>query len=110
MLIKPLIPPAERGGRKRTVDEREIVNGIMYVLSTGCQWRYIPEELPPKSTLHDYLSRWVSTDAPAPQHRNTATDNYLQCRELRPPVPQAPEVPTSSRRSRNWLTCTARTS
>ena len=38
-LVKPLIPPAKRGGRKREVDEREVVNGIMYVLSTGCQWR-----------------------------------------------------------------------
>src|SRR3984893_10530313 len=37
--IEPLIPPAKRGGRKRAVDPREIVNGVMYVLSTGCQWR-----------------------------------------------------------------------
>jgi transposase len=38
-LIKPQIAPAKHGGRKRAVDEREIVNAIMYVLSTGCQWR-----------------------------------------------------------------------
>ena len=37
--IKPLIPPAKRGGGKRTVSMREVVNGVMYVLSTGCQWR-----------------------------------------------------------------------
>ena len=41
-LIEPLIPPARRGGNKRHVDEREVMNGIMYVLSTGCQWRAIP--------------------------------------------------------------------
>ena len=40
--IEPLIPPAKRGGRKREVNVREVVNGIMYVLSTGCQWRYAP--------------------------------------------------------------------
>jgi transposase len=40
--IAPLIHPAEQGGRKRTADVREVVNGIMYVLSTGCQWRYLP--------------------------------------------------------------------
>jgi transposase len=57
-LIKPLIPPAKPGGRKREVDEREVVNGIMYVLSTGCQWRFVPKDLPPKSTLHDDLERW----------------------------------------------------
>ena len=41
--VEPLIPPAKRGGRKRSVEPREIVNGLMYVLSTGCQWRYVPE-------------------------------------------------------------------
>ena len=53
--VEPLIPPAKRGGGKRTVDVREVVNGVMYILSTGCQWRYIPKDLPPRSTLHDYL-------------------------------------------------------
>ena len=57
-LVGPLIPPAKRGGRKREVVVREVVNGVMYVLSTGCQWRYIPKDLPPKSTVHDYLTRW----------------------------------------------------
>ena len=54
-LIEPLIPPAKRGGRKREVVVREVVNGVMYVLSTGCQWRYIPKDLPPRSTVHDYF-------------------------------------------------------
>ena len=57
-LVEPLIPPAKRGGRKREVSVREVVNGVMYVLSTGCQWRYIPKDLPPRSTVHDYLTRW----------------------------------------------------
>jgi transposase len=38
---------------------REVVNGIMYVLSTGCQWRYVPKDLPPKSTLYDYFDLWT---------------------------------------------------
>ena len=38
-VIEPLIPRARRGGRKREADERELVNGLMYVLGTGCQWR-----------------------------------------------------------------------
>ena len=45
-LVEPLIPPARRGGNKRHVDEREVMNGIMYVLSTGCQWRAIPKTCP----------------------------------------------------------------
>ena len=53
--VEPLIPPAKRGGNKRRVNLREIVNGIMYVLSTGCQWRAIPKDLPPRSTVFAYL-------------------------------------------------------
>ena len=43
-LIEPLIPPGKRGGGKRTADMREVVNGLMYVLSTGCQWRANPKD------------------------------------------------------------------
>lgn len=47
-LVASLIPPAKRGGRKRTVDVREVLNGIFYVLSTGCQWGALPKDLPPE--------------------------------------------------------------
>ena len=57
-LVEPLIPPAKRGGNRRHVDVREVMNGIMYILSTGCQWRAIPKDLPPRSTVHDYLDLW----------------------------------------------------
>jgi transposase len=56
--IGPLIPPAKRGGLPRQHSDRDLVDGLMYVLGTGCQWRYIPKDLPPRSTLHDYLTRW----------------------------------------------------
>jgi transposase len=58
-LAAPLIPPAKRGGRKRTVDEREVLNGIFYVLATGCQWRALPKDLPPRSTAHGDLQLWA---------------------------------------------------
>ncbi len=57
-LVAPMIPPAKRGGRKRSIDVREVLNGIFYVLSTGCQWNAVPTDLPPKSTLYDYLDLW----------------------------------------------------
>ena len=38
---------------------REVVNGLMYVLSTGCQWRAIPKDLPPRSTVHGYFDLWT---------------------------------------------------
>ena len=57
-LVEPMIPPAKRGGRKRSVNVREVLNGIFYVLSTGCQWNAVPTDLPPKSTIYDYLDLW----------------------------------------------------
>lgn len=57
-LVEPLIPPAKRGGRQRTVTVREVLNGIFYVLMTGCQWRALPRDLPPRSTVHEYLGLW----------------------------------------------------
>jgi transposase len=56
--LEPLIPPAKRGGGKRRVDMREVVNGIMYILSTGCQWRYLPKDMPSKSTVFRYFDLW----------------------------------------------------
>lgn len=57
-LCEPLIPPAKRGGGKRTVNIREVINGIFYVLWTGCQWKALPKDFPPKSTVHWYLMLW----------------------------------------------------
>jgi transposase len=56
--IAPLIPPAKPGGNKRSVNLREVMNGLMYILSTGCQWRAIPKDLAPHSTIYDYFDRW----------------------------------------------------
>ncbi len=66
-LVEPLIPPAKRGGNRRHVDVREVMNGIMYILSTGCQWRAIPKDLPPRSTVHR-LSRSVELGRHARSH------------------------------------------
>src|SRR3977135_3550721 len=73
----PLIPPARRGGNKRHVDVREVMNGIMYVLSTGCQWRATPKDLPPRSTVHDYLDLW-SYDGTLDRIHHAL---YVECRE-----------------------------
>ena len=57
-LVAPIIPPPKRGGGKRTVDIREVINGIFYVLWTGCQWKALPKEFPAKSTVHWYFMLW----------------------------------------------------
>src|SRR3954467_14216980 len=49
-IVEPMIPPARHGGRKRSVNVREALNGIFYVLWTGCQWKALPKDLPPRST------------------------------------------------------------
>jgi transposase len=54
-LVESFIPPARRGGRKRHVNVREVLNSIFYVLATGCQWSAMPKDLTPKSTAHDYF-------------------------------------------------------
>jgi transposase len=76
-LIRPLIPPAKRGGNKRTVDVRAVVNGVMYVLSTGCQWAALPKDLPPRSTVNDYFRRWDWDGTLARIHHAL----YVRCRE-----------------------------
>ena len=57
-IVAPMIPPGRHGGRRRSVNVREVLNGIFYVLWTGCQWKALPKDLPPKSTVHDYLELW----------------------------------------------------
>jgi transposase len=76
-LVRPLIPPAKRGGNKRRVDERAIVDGLMYILSTGCQWRAMPKDLPPRSTIWNRpkaitgaIVRLEKRDAEAPPPSN----------------------------------------
>jgi len=77
-LVASEIPPAKRGGNKRTVDIREVVNGLMYVLSTGCQWRAIPKDLPPRSTVHDYFDQWDYDGTLDRIHHAL----YVKCRDL----------------------------
>lgn len=56
--IAPLIPSARTGGRPRTTDMREAVNGLLYLLRTGCQWRYLPKDFPPRSTIYNIFRQW----------------------------------------------------
>ena len=57
-ILEPLIPPPKPGGRPRRVKMREVLNGIFYLLKSGCQWRMLPKEFPKWKTVHDYFSKW----------------------------------------------------
>ena len=76
-LVKTEVPRAKRGGNRRTVDVREVMNGLMYVLSTGCQWRAIPKDLPPRSTVNHYFCRWQHDGTLDRLHHAL----YVLCRE-----------------------------
>ena len=53
-----LLPGPRGRGRPRVTDARRVVDGILYVLRTGCQWRYLPREYPPWQTVYWYFRRW----------------------------------------------------
>ena len=75
--MAPLIPAAKGGGNKRNVELREVVNGLMDVLGTGCQWRAIPKDLPPRSTVNAYCRRWRHDGTLDRLHHAL----YVRCRE-----------------------------
>ena len=57
-LIESHMPPAQALGRPRTTDLREAVNAILYVLRSGCPWRLLPKDFPPRSTVQRYFALW----------------------------------------------------
>src|SRR6202140_3758770 len=75
-LVEPFIPPAKSGGGKRLTDMRAVMNGVMYILSTGCQWRYLPKDFPPRSTVHNRAG-----PSPSPKRRYVQLcANHPRCR------------------------------
>jgi len=57
-LIEPLLPPVKPGGRPRTTELREVINGILYLVRTGCSWRMLPHDFPLWPTIHDYYWKY----------------------------------------------------
>ena len=56
--LEALLPPASARGRRRTVELKEVVNGILYVLRGGIPWRMVPHDLPPWGTVWWYFRKW----------------------------------------------------
>lgn len=78
-ILKPEIPGAKPGGRPRTVDMRGVINGILYVNRTGCQWSMLPHDFPPKSTVYEYFSQW--RDDGTWQHLLDTLRKAVRCQE-----------------------------
>ena len=58
-LIRPWLPENHGSGQPTLVELREVVNALLYMKQTGCQWRYLPHDLPPRSTVHYYYDKWA---------------------------------------------------
>ena len=71
-LLEPLMPAPAGIGRPRTADLRAVLDAILYILATGCQWRALPSDFPPRSTVQRYFYRW----------RNDGTWNWINRRLL----------------------------
>jgi transposase len=103
-LTEPLIPPARRGGAKRTVDVREVVNGLMYVLSTGCQRRAIPKDLPPNARATSQRRQAPSDihTRETPRRRRLITKGFFEQRKsavINVPARRSPPSRCSATRS-----------
>lgn len=58
VIVEPMIPPPRPGGRPRDTDMRAVMDAVRYVLRTGCQWRQLPKDFPPRSTVYNYFWEW----------------------------------------------------
>ncbi|RZA07641.1 MAG: transposase, partial [Proteobacteria bacterium] len=89
-----MIPHAKVRGNKRTIDVRVVLNGVMYILSTSCQWAALPKDLPPWSTVNDYLRRWDKDRTLDRIHHAL----YVMCREQagREAIPTAAIIDSQS--------------
>jgi putative transposase len=93
-IVEPLIPPAKEGGRPRSTDMREVFNAILYVDRTGCQWRALPHDFPPWSTVWNYFRTWRNDGS---WHRlHTALRERTRTSQGREPTPSAAIIDSQS--------------
>jgi putative transposase len=94
-LVEPLVPREVEGlGRPREVDFREVINAILYLNRSGCQWDMLPHDLPPKSTVYDYFAKW--RDNGAWQRMMDALRAQVRVAAGREPTPSAASVDSQS--------------
>ena len=101
-LVEPMIPPAKRGGRRREVNVREVLNAIFYVLSTGCQWQALPKDLPPKSTAHSYFMLW-DWDGTLSAPTTRSTSPRASARAVKPAQPPRSSTVKAPKRLKRGL-------
>ena len=95
-VLAPLIPPAKPGGRTRTTDMRRLLDGLFYLVRTGCQWHHLPPPpaFPPWRTVYEYMRMFASAGVwEAIRHHRVV---MLREREGREPSPSAAVIDTHS--------------
>jgi transposase len=85
-LMLPHMPPVRQKSRKPSPAQRDVVNAILYVLTTGCQWRQLPKDFPPKSTVHDYFTAWHCDGTLARLHHALYTEARLLSERMATPT------------------------
>jgi putative transposase len=85
--IEGLIPPEAGGGRHRDTDMRRVVNGILYLVRSGCSWRMLPKDFPPYTTVYEYYSRWRKDGTVVRLH--DALRRHVRVESGRDPEPSA---------------------
>jgi putative transposase len=93
-ILEPLIPAAKEGGRPRRINMREVLNGIFYLLKTGCQWRMLPKDFPNWKTVNDYYSKWRK--AGVWQRMNDALREQVRTKAGREATPSAGSIDSQS--------------
>jgi putative transposase len=83
------------GGRRRTVDVREVLNAILYFVRTGCQWRNLPHDFPPWGTVHYYYRRW-RLDGTWQKVHDTLRERVRTEKERREATPSAAIIDSQS--------------
>lgn len=96
-LLEPLVPAPKPGGRPCAHPRRELVNAILYVLRTGCQWRHLPHDLPPWGTVWWYFRQW--RDDGTWEALNAALRERVRVRRGRNPTPSAAILDSQSART-----------
>jgi putative transposase len=93
-ILAPLIAPAKPGGRPRKWSMHKILNAIFYVVRTGCQWRLLPHDFPPWSTVHHYFRLWRLDGTW--ERINAVLRGMIRARAGRDPQPSAGTLDTQS--------------
>jgi transposase len=93
-ILEPLVPPAKHGGRPREVDMREVINTILYLIRTGCQWGLLPHDLLPKGTVYVYFAQW--RDDGTWQRMVDALRAQVRVEAGREPTPSAASIDSQS--------------